>query len=185
MHNSMNETTDKKPKGIGTYLSFLLGNQVFAINVAQVEEIIKMRPITRIPGTSSVIEGIVNLRGKALPVTDIRERLTIKGEKTNNDHYILVVTLTIKKEKVRTGILVENVEEVFEITTNKIKPIPSLGSLFDPNFLEGSVQTEGHSFIMILNVNTLFSADDINLLHDAEQKALLEKTKSEKNLQVA
>ncbi len=185
MQNSMNETTDQKPKGIGTYLSFLLGKQVFAINVAHVEEIIKMRPLTRVPGSSSVIEGIVNLRGKAVPVIDIRERLTIKGEKINNDHYILIISLAIKKETVRVGILVEDVEEVFEFFDNKVKPVPSLGSLFDPGYLEGSVQTEEHPFIMILNVNYIFSADDIILLHDAEQKALKKQAKSEKDLQPA
>lgn len=145
---------------IETFLSFTLGEEVFAINVSKVINILELKPITKVPRTPDFLKGVINLRGTVLPVIDLRLKFGLPEKEATVDTSIIVLNIEKDGEDVLLGILVDAVKEVLEFKTDEIAPAPSIGTKYDSNFIQGMWRIE-ESFIMVLDIDKVFSVEEI------------------------
>ncbi len=147
-------------QAIQTYLSFRLGEEVFAINVSKVLNILEMKPITRVPKSPEYMRGVINLRGTVLPVVDLRLKFSLPENEITVDTNIIVLSIDKEGEPVTLGILVDSVKEVLELKTEEIVPSPTIGTKYNSTFIEG-LWPVNENFIMILDIDKIFSVDEV------------------------
>jgi purine-binding chemotaxis protein CheW len=157
-----------------TYLSFKLGEEVFAINVSKVTNILEMSQITKIPKAPEYMKGVINLRGSVLPVIDLRLKFSLPEKEATVDTSIIVLSINLNGEMVMVGVQVDSVKEVLEFITDEIAPSPTIGSKYNSGFIEGMWRTED-KFIMILDIDRVFSVDDIIDVKEFTHHVSLEK----------
>ena len=143
-----------------TYLSFKLGEEVFAINVSKVLNILEMKPITRVPKSPEYLKGVINLRGTVLPVVDLRIKLGLPENNITVDTNIIVLNIEKEGETIMLGILIDAVREVLEFKTEEISPSPAIGTKYNSGFIKGLWRVD-ENFIMILDIDKVFSVEDI------------------------
>jgi purine-binding chemotaxis protein CheW len=142
------------------YLTFRLGEEVFALDVAKVREVLDLTPITKIPRTPEFMRGVINLRGSVVPVVDLRCGFNMPiGENTVNS-CIIVVEVALNNEVVVIGALADQVEEVIDLEPDQIQPPPRIGTFVKTEFLHGMGKRDSR-FLMILNIDQVFSADQL------------------------
>jgi purine-binding chemotaxis protein CheW len=149
------------------YLTFKLGNEVFATDVAKVREVLDFTTITEIPRTPDFMSGVINLRGSVVPVVDLRLCLEMsKIEKTRNT-CIVVVEVMLDNESTVIGVLADSVEEVIDLEPEQIQPAPRIGTHIRTDFIKGMGKRD-NQFVMILDIDRVFSSEDMTTIRDAE-----------------
>lgn len=167
--------SDLKSTGtLTSYLSFQLGEEMFAADVSKVLEILELRPITKVPRSPSYMRGVINLRGSVLPVLDTRIKFGLTPKDDTVDTCIVVLSVLMEGEPLTLGALVDSVEEVLELTENEIEAPPTIGSKFNPEYLKGMVKMDD-MFIMVLNVDKVFSTDELIMVTDSADVSKPEK----------
>lgn len=161
---------------IYTFLSFQLGEETFAANVKNVVNILEMKPITEVPQSPDYIKGVINLRGNVLPVADMRIKFGLPEIEVSKDTCILVLHINIDGEDIMLGAMVDTVREVLEIEESKIEPSPSIGTKYRAEFIDGMWHINGN-FIMLLNVDKIFSSDDLIVIAEENEKLQTETNK--------
>jgi len=143
-----------------TYLSFKLGEEVFAINVSKVLNILEMKPITRVPKSPDYLIGVINLRGNVLPVVDLRIKFGLPEISITVDTNIIVLSIEKDGETIMLGILIDAVREVLEFKNDEISPSPAIGTKYSSAFIKGMWRVN-ENFIMILDIDKVFSFEDV------------------------
>lgn len=151
-----------------SYLTFRLGEEIFAAHVAYVLEILEVTKITRVPRSPEYMRGVVNLRGNVLPVIDTRMKFGFDKVADTVNTCIIVLNIESDKQKITLGALVDSVQEVLDIDASQIQAPPSIGSKYRTEFIEGMVK-EGEQFIMILNAALVFSTDEVSILREISE----------------
>jgi purine-binding chemotaxis protein CheW len=155
---------------IQQYLTFKLGEEIFAVEVAKVREILDVSDITKVPQTPDFMRGVINLRGGVVPVIDLRLKLGMtQTEKTVNT-CIIVMEVAIGEETTILGTLADSVQEVLDLDGVQIEAAPRIGTKLNTDFLRGMVR-HNDSFIMILDIDRVFSAEELQSAQDAENEA--------------
>lgn len=149
-----------KDLGVETYLSFKLSEEVFAINVSKVINIMEVSKITRVPKAPEYMRGVINLRGTVLPVIDMSIKFGLPEKEKTVDTSIIVLNIDLNGEAILVGILVDAVREVLELRNKEISPSPSIGTKYNISFIEGMWQIED-KFIMILDIDKVFNTEEI------------------------
>lgn len=142
------------------YLTFRLGNEVFALDVAKVREVLDLAPITRIPRTPDFMRGVINLRGSVVPVVDLRAGFGMPVTENTVNSCIVVVEVQLDNETVVIGALADQVEEVIDLEPEQIQPPPRIGTSVKTEFLHGMGRRDSR-FLMILNIDQVFSAEEL------------------------
>jgi purine-binding chemotaxis protein CheW len=150
----------------GSYISFVLGDEYFAINVTQVLNILQLVQITKVPTAPDYMKGVINLRGTVLPIIDIRMKFGMPPIEYKRDTVILVLNVEIDGETVNAGILVDAVKEVFEINVEEILPPPGIGSKYKSKFIDGIYKMGDDRFVMLLDIDKVFSTDELVMMKD-------------------
>lgn len=151
------------------YMTFKLGDELFAINVAQVREVLEVSQITRVPTAPEYMRGVVNVRGQAIPVVDLRTRFGLpKAEETVNTR-IIVMELDLGGESTVLGGMADSVHEVIELEPSSINPPPRIAMRWRTEFIQG-MGRRGDEFIIILDVNAVFSSDELSMLNEESTK---------------
>lgn len=163
-----NETTTTQ-----SYLSFKLGEEMFATNVEKVREILQLTKITKVPQAPDYMLGVINLRGIVLPVIDTRVKFKLPLTEHTENTCIVVLSIEMDNESLMLGAMVDSVMEVFELSEDQIKPSPSIGSKYKSDFITGMVRLDDH-FIMLLNMEQVFSTDELTLVKDTSADAVLQ-----------
>lgn len=145
---------------MNSYLSFKLGEEIFASDVSKVLNILEMVRITEVPQSPPYIKGVINLRGDVLPVVDTRIKFGLSAIEFTKHTCILVMDITLNGESLKIGALVDSVLEVMEIADSKLKPPPSIGDKYKTEFI-ASMTEFNDQFIMILDVDKVFTTDEI------------------------
>ena len=159
---SVTEITDTRQ-----YLTFKLGEEVYAIEVSKVREVLDYPTITKIPRTPDFMSGVINLRGNVVPVVDLRLCFEMsKTEKTVNT-CIVVVEMLIDGESTIIGALADSVEEVIDLEPEQIQPAPRIGTHIRTDFIKGMGKRDSQ-FIMILDIDRVFSAEELATVRTAE-----------------
>jgi purine-binding chemotaxis protein CheW len=159
------------------YITFKLGDESFAIDVSQVREVLELTQITRVPTAPAYMRGVVNVRGQATPVVDLRLRFGLpKGPDTVSTR-ILVMELELDGEPTVLGGVADSVHEVIEFDPAHIDPAPRIAMRWKAEFIQG-MGRRGDEFIIILDANAIFASEDIAVLRDdarmAEEPALVQ-----------
>jgi len=142
------------------YLTFKLGNEVFATDVAKVREVLDFVPITVVPRMPAFMSGVINLRGTVVPVVDFRLCFGMsRTEKTRNT-CIVVVEVMLDEESTVIGALADSVEEVIDLEPGEIEPAPKIGAHIRTDFIKGMGKHDSQ-FIMILDLDRVFSAEQL------------------------
>ena len=147
--------------GSQRFLTLTLGNELFAIDIFSVREILDYTDITRIPQTPEYMRGVVNVRGSAVPVVDLRMKFGLgQVERTLNTRIVIV---EIKKDDALSvmGALADSVKEVLELETDRIDPPPRMGAAVRADFIRG-IGKHGDRFLLVLDVDKVFSSDEIH-----------------------
>lgn len=153
---------------INSYLTFRLGEEIFAASVGNVLNILEVLKITKVPMAPEYMKGVINLRGEVLPVVDVKVKFGMEETTFTGNTCILVLIIeSIDGQTIHLGALVDSVQEVLEIETSSILPPPSIGSAYHSDFITGIVSHEGN-FIMILDVEKIFTTDEIVQLKNVE-----------------
>lgn len=155
--NEINETRQ--------YLTFKLGEEVFALEVTKVREVLDFTTVTKVPRTPDYMRGIINLRGSVVPVLDLRLAFGLtKTEKTVNT-CIIVMEIMFEGETTILGALADSVEEVVDLDPENIQPAPKVGTRYKTEFIKGIGKRDTH-FVILLDVDKVFTSDQIDLVQD-------------------
>jgi len=148
------------------YMTFKLGGESFAINVAQVREVLEVSQITRVPTAPDYIRGVVNVRGQATPVVDLRLKFGLPQAADTVNTRIIVMELELDGEETVLGGIADSVHEVIELEPSNIDPPPRIAMRWRTDFIQG-MGKRGDEFIIILDVNAVFSSDELAALTNA------------------
>ena len=145
------------------YLTFRLGNELFAINVFKAREVLDLSHITRVPTAPGYLRGVVNVRGNAIPVVDLRTKFGMAQTADTLHTRIIVMELQIDGEQVVVGGLADAVHEVLELEPHEINDPPSLGMRWRTDLILGMGRRDDR-FTIILDIERVFSSEEIGAL---------------------
>ena len=159
---SVNEITEARQ-----YLTFKLGNEIFATDVAKVREVLDLTTITQIPRTPEFMAGVINLRGSVVPVVDLRLCFEMSKTESTRNTCIVVVEVLLEGESTVIGALTDSVEEVIDLEPDQIQPAPKIGTQIRTDFIKGMGKRDTQ-FIMILDIDRVFSAEELSAVRGQE-----------------
>jgi len=136
-------------------VTFKLGTEEFGVDILKVQEINKMMNITKIPNAPAFFEGVINLRGKIIPIVDLRKRLGFKEQPYDKSTRIIVVEL----EGLVLGFIVDSVSEVLRIPENTIEPPPSMVAGIESEYIEGVGKLDDR-LLILLELKKVFSSPE-------------------------
>lgn len=148
------------------YLTFRLGDEVFATDVAQVREVLDFTTITKIPRTPEFMRGVINLRGNVVPVVDLRLCFEMSRTEQTVNTCIVVVEMVVDGETSVIGALADSVEEVIDLEPESIQPPPRIGTKIRTDFIKGMGKRDSQ-LIMILDIDRAFTADELSVVREA------------------
>jgi purine-binding chemotaxis protein CheW len=152
------------------YMTFKLGDELFAINVAQVREVLEIPQITKVPTAPPYMRGVVNVRGQSIPVVDLRLRFGLPKTSETVQTRIIVMELQLDGEIAVLGGMADSVHEVIELEPGNINPPPKIAMRWRTEFIQG-LGKRGDDFIIILDFNSVFSSDELTLVRELSPEA--------------
>lgn len=148
------------------YITFRLGDELFAIDVAQVREVLEVPQITKVPTAPEYMRGVVNVRGQATPVVDLRLRFGLPGGADTVHTRIIVMECELDGEATVLGGIADSVHEVIELDPGNINPPPRIAMRWRTDFIQG-MGKRGDDFIIILDINAVFASGELVLVKEA------------------
>jgi len=162
----INETLEDLAAREGKYLTFTLVDEEYGIGILKIKEIIGMMSTTSIPQAPDFVKGVINLRGKVIPVVDLRVRFCMEKADYTERTCIIVVEILAASGTINIGIVVDSVSEVMNIKGEDIENPPAFGAKLNTDYILGMAKMEGGVKIL-LDIDRVLSADDINVLEKA------------------
>ncbi len=150
----------------GKYLTFKLADEDYGVSLLKVREIIGMMPITSVPRTPAFVKGVINLRGKVIPVTDLRMRFDMAEIDYTDRTCIIVVEVEGQDAKLQMGIVVDAVTEVLPIKAEEIEAPPEFGAKVDTHYILGMANMDG-AVKILLDIDRVMTAEEISELEKA------------------
>ena len=144
-------------------LTYKLGDEVFAVDVHHVREVLDMTPVTKVPNTPDYMLGVINLRGSVVPVIDMRLKFGMQSTEMTRDTCIVVLEVDIDGDLTIVGALADAVEEVLSLAESQIEPPPKMGMKLNTEFIRG-MGKQDELFMIILEIDKVFSSDELSLV---------------------
>jgi Chemotaxis signal transduction protein len=144
----------------GKYLTFSLAGEEYGIVILKVKEIIGMMPVTPVPKTPSYVKGVINLRGKVIPVADLRLKFDMEEAAYTERTCIIVVEIKDGLGHVLMGIVVDSVSEVLNIKGGEIEDTPAFGTQMDTDYILGMAKT-GDGVKILLDIDKVFGGEEM------------------------
>ncbi len=155
-----------------TALTLKLQDEIFAIKAEQVREILDMVPITEVPGASAFVNGLINVRGRVVPLADMRVVFGMDRPEPDEDTRIIVLELDIDGDATVAGIIADKVESVTEIESTQIQEAPRVGMRWRKEFVRGIGKRDG-DFVIIPNLEKIFELQDLGNAASEDERASL------------
>lgn len=141
------------------YLSFKLEDEVFALDISKVREVLDFTTVTKVPRSPEFMRGVINLRGSVVPVVDLRLKFGMsKTERTVNT-CIIITEVTVDNETTVLGALTDSVQEVMDLDEEHIEAAPRIGTKLRTEFIKGMGKRD-EKFIILLDIDKVFSSDE-------------------------
>lgn len=152
---------------IEQYLTFILGDEEYGVNILSVQEIRGWTPATPIPNSPDYVLGVVNLRGVVVPVIDLRKRFSLESAEFN-DTTVIVIVKTMLDDRERTvGMVVDTISDVYDISRESIYEAPEMGSIIATDFISGLTNIE-EKMLILLDINLLVNSGVLQVDTDDE-----------------
>ncbi len=168
--SELTETMDQAVKAMadkeGKYLTFSLADEEYGISILKIKEIIGMMPITTVPQTPEFVKGVINLRGKVIPVIDLRLRFGMDSIDYTERTCIIVVEIGGSAGTVQIGIVVDAVSEVLNVRGEDVEETPTFGAKLNTDYILGMAKMEGGVKIL-LDIDKVLSSEEITTLEKA------------------
>lgn len=161
MHSATATVAPARLAQAGKYLTFFLANEEYGVEILKVHEIIGILPITRVPRTPAFVRGVINLRGKVIPIIDLRDRFGMSREGAEEQ-----VIIVVQVHGIQLGVVVDKVSEVLSIADGDIEPTPSFGVDVSTEYLLGLAKGEGR-VRLLLDIDRVLTASEIDSVHAA------------------
>ncbi|HIJ76219.1 MAG TPA: chemotaxis protein CheW [Deltaproteobacteria bacterium] len=152
------------------YLTFKLEDEVFALDIAKVREVLDFTLIAKVPQTPDFMLGVINLRGTVVPVVDMRLKFGMTRTETTVNTCIIIVEIEVDGENTVLGALVDSVQEVMDLDPDQIEPAPRIGTRLNTKFIKGMGKRDNH-FIIILDIDKIFSSDELAMARDVGEES--------------
>lgn len=152
------------------YLTFKLDDEVFAIDISQVREVLDFTMITKVPRTPEFMRGVINLRGSVVPVVDLRLKFGMSQTEKTVNTCIIIVEVAVDKETTILGALADSVQEVLDLGPDHIEPAPKIGTRLNTAFIRGMGKRD-NKFTIILDIDKIFSTDELVLVQAGQAEA--------------
>lgn len=152
----------------GKYLTFTLAKEEYGIGILKIKEIIGMIPITYVPQTPPFVKGVINLRGKVIPVIDLRLRFNMDAMEYNERTCIVVVEIGRRSTDITIGLVVDSVSEVLNIKHEDIEDTPTFGTTLDTDYIFGMAKIDSRVKIL-LDIDTVLGGDEIAVLKETAE----------------
>jgi purine-binding chemotaxis protein CheW len=145
------------------YLTFKLGDEIFALNISKVREVLDFTTVTKVPTTPPFMRGVINLRSSVVPVVDLRLKFRMTETVMTVNTCIIIVEVTVDNETTVLGALADSVQEVLDLEPGHIEPVPRIGTKLNTAFIKGMGKRDD-KFIIILDIDKVFSVDELTLV---------------------
>jgi purine-binding chemotaxis protein CheW len=160
--NAATETTQ--------YLTYKLGDEVYALDIGKVREVLDFTTVTKVPRTPDFMRGVINLRGSVVPVVDLRLKFGMSATDKTVNTCVIITEVTVDGDTTILGALADSVQEVLDLDEEHISPAPRIGTKLKTEFIKGMGKRDD-KFIIILDIDKVFSADELSLVGDAGSSA--------------
>jgi len=145
------------------YLTFKLGDEVFALDISKVREVLDFTTVTKVPRTPDFMRGVINLRGSVVPVVDLRLKFGMTVTEQTVNTCIIIVEVSVDGETTVLGTLADSVQEVLDLDPDHIEPAPKIGTRLNTEFIKG-MGKHNDGFIIILDIDRVFSTSELALV---------------------
>ncbi|SMF15567.1 chemotaxis protein CheW [Desulfovibrio gilichinskyi] len=166
--------SEEKNSTMNQYLTFTLNKDIYALDISSVREVLELTPITRIPRTPKFMRGVINLRGHAVPVVDMRLKFGMSKTEDTINTCIIIVEVLFDGDSTVMGALADSVREVIELTEGMIEQPPRMGTTIKTDFIRG-MGKQDDEFVIILDINKILSLEELAMLksvhHDPSVEA--------------
>jgi len=152
------------------FLTFKLDNEVFALDISKVREVLDFTSITKVPRTPEFMRGVINLRGSVVPVVDLRLKFGMSRTEKSVNTCIIIVEVTVDDETTILGALADSVQEVLDLEPDHIEPAPKIGTRLNTEFIKGMGKRE-NNFIIILDIDKVFSTGELAMVQATQGAA--------------
>jgi purine-binding chemotaxis protein CheW len=159
-------TAEKKDVKAGKYLTFKLANEEYGLEILKVREIIGLIDITELPRTPDYVKGVINLRGKVIPVIDLRLRFGLKETEYTDKTCTIVVEIEENGIDVQIGVIVDEVSEVLNVTTDDLQETPKFGVAVNTDFILGMAKGQ-HTVRTLLDIDKVLTSEELLTLQNA------------------
>jgi len=161
------------------FLTFLMANEKYGLEILKVREIIGMMDVTPVPTTPAFVRGVINLRGKVIPVVDLRLKFRMEAKEDTPRTCIIVVQLARAAQEMIMGIIVDEVSEVLDIDQDQIEPPPSFGADIRTDFILGMGKVD-QKVMTLLDIDRVLTEQEIALVESSAEKTGPQPDKSSK-----
>jgi len=163
------ESAVAKVAQAGKYLSFVLGREEYGLEILKVQEINGMMDITRVPRTQHYVRGVINLRGRVIPIISLRDKFKMPQVEDTEKTCIIVVQVQYQDDVLTMGIIVDEVSEVLNIAESAIEPPPSFGGgMEETDFITGMGKLED-KVVILLDIDMVLDAEEMKAIMDQAQ----------------
>ena len=145
------------------YLTFRLGDEVFALDITKVREVLDFTTVTKVPRTPDFMRGVINLRGSVVPVVDLRLKFGMTVSETTVNTCIIISEVTVDNDTTVLGALADSVQEVLDLEPGSIAPPPRIGTKLRTDFIKG-MGKQHDRFVIILDIDKMFSTNELALV---------------------
>ena len=159
------------------YLTFKLDEEVYALDITQVREVLDFTDVTKVPRMPDFMRGVINLRGGVVPVADLRLKFGMSKTEKTVDTCIIIMEISIEGETTLLGALADSVQEVLTLEPDQIEPPPRIGTRLKTEFIKG-MGKKNDEFVIILDIDKVFSAEELTILQEAEEEPVLKQAEA-------
>ncbi|QWR77977.1 chemotaxis protein CheW [Candidatus Magnetomonas plexicatena] len=145
------------------FLTFKLDDEVFALHIEKIREVLEFTTVTKMPRTPEFMRGVINLRGSVVPVIDMKQKFGMSYTEKAVDTCVVIVEVGMEGEKVILGAMVDSVKEVMELEQSAIEPPPKIGTQLSNEYIEG-MGKQDDEFVIILDIDKVFSTLDLTMV---------------------
>ena len=145
------------------FLTFKLGDEVFALDITKVREVLDFTAVTKVPRTPEFMRGVINLRGSVVPVVDLRLKFGMTRTENSVNTCIIITEVTVDGDTTVLGALADSVQEVMDLEPGNIAPAPRIGTKLRTEFIKGMGKRDDR-FIILLDIDKVFSTDELAMV---------------------
>jgi purine-binding chemotaxis protein CheW len=154
----------------GQYLTYKLEDEIFALDIGKVREVLDHTSVTKVPQTPDFMRGVINLRGSVVPVMDLRIKFGMEPTQDTVNTCIIITEIELDGEITVLGALADSVQEVIDLEPEQIEPAPKIGTKLRTDFISG-MGKHNEQFIILLDIDKVFSCEDISAVVNVDSES--------------